>query len=258
VGRTIPDNRQSVFTIASRELDEKLVPIAQDIAIERAAAICEAMFHMAAIRSLQRRPDLGASALVECVGALVQDRTAAEGHQAAHLLPGQIRVGTMPVWALAAAGADCGIPAVEIERLEARTQSSFASTRVLPAVFNRADSQAEKLAGFAGLKPLFAATVRQLWQGVRTDGSRPLAIDRGAVLASLGAWFKTVNGVYETASGRKLDAWVAADTRGRLTADDRHREADILATYADSFKIYNIARFISAHAPHVDGWYHVL
>lgn len=253
----ITTNRQSTIKIVLGADDQKLAPIAQDVAIARAATVCEAMFHLAAIRSLQRSADCGANALVECVRAHLQDRTAEGDHQAAHLLPGQIRVANRPVWELAAAAAP-GVAASEQVRLEARTESCFAATWVLPAVFNRADSQAERMAGNDGLKRLFGAAVQQMWRTARVDPAQPLVIDRLAAVAALQEWFKAVNDCYERASERKRLAYLAALPRGTAKADDRDRERRILATYADSLLIASVPRFISAHVPHLDTMYRFL
>lgn len=253
----ITTNRHSTIKIVLGDNDEKLVPIAQDVAIARAATVCETMFHLAAIRSLQRSSDRGANALVECVGAHLQDRTAEGDHQAAHLLPGQIRVANRPIWELAAT-ATTGVSASELVALEARTESCFAETWVLPAVFNRADSQAERMAGNDGLKKLFGAAVQQMWRTARVDEAQPLVIDRLAAVAALQEWFRALNDCYERASERKRLAYVAALPRGTARADDRDRERRILAAYADSLLIASVPRFISAHVQHLDAVYRFL
>jgi len=237
---------------ATPQPDARLVPIAQDVAIDRATIVCEVMFHIAAIRSLQQPGAHGANALVECVKAHLQDRTAQDGHQAAHLLPGQIKVDHRPVWELAAATT---VSSGDLVRLEARTQSCFALTWVLPAVFNRADSQAERMAGNDGLKKLFGDAVQLLWRTARSDAAHPLAVDRHAVLTALQEWFRGVNDCYERAADRKLLAYHDAVSSRGGTADNRHREMRILATYADSFRVENVARFITAHARHLDTMY---
>ena len=250
-------NRHSNIVITLGPSDEKLVPIAQDVAIERATIVCEVMFHIAAIRSLQHAPARGATALVECLKARLQDRTATGEHQAAHLLPGQIRIANLPVWELAASGGG-GVRNDDLARLEARTQSCFALTWVLPSVFNRADSQAEKMAGNDGLKRLFGMAVHQLWRTARTEQAQPLVIDRHAVLTALQTWFRDVNDCYERAADRKREAWTVGTLEQNPRSDDRRRESTILATYADSLKIVNVARFINARLPEIESQYRFL
>jgi hypothetical protein len=242
---------------ANRPKDARLVPLAQDVAIDRATTVCEVMFHIAAIRSLQQTGDRGANALVECVKAHLQDRTAQDGHQAAHLLPGQIKVANRPVWELASVPG-VNVTAGDLVRLEARAQSCFALTWVLPAVFNRADSQAERMAGNDGLKKLFGDAVHLMWRTARTDPAQPLVIDRHAVITALQGWFSAVNSCYDRAADRKLLAYQTAVVNSGGTADNRHREMRILATYADSLLVANPARFISAHAPYLDSMYRFL
>ena len=253
----VTTNRQSTIRIVLGADGQKLVPIAQDVAIARAVAVCEVMFHVAAIRSLQHATAAGASALVECVTAHVQDRTAQGDHQAAHLLPGQIRVANQQVWQLASAGA-AAVSASDLVRLEARTESCFAATWVLPAVFNRADSQAERMAGNDGLKKLFGTAVHLLWRTARVDAAQPLVIDRHAVITALQGWFRAVNDCYERAADRKRLAALAALPVHAVKADERDRERRILATYADSLLVASVPRFVSAHAPHLDSLYRFL
>jgi hypothetical protein len=233
---------------------ERLVPVAQDVAIARGVAVTEAMFHIAAIRSLYGPPAAGASAAVSCVGATLQDTTAQHGQQAAHLLPGTITVDERPVWTLADASRVPKSLRGEVERLSLATQSVFAMTNVLPAVFNRADSQAERMAAESpvrGLKELFGTVVRQLWMASRVDPARPLAVDRAAVLGTVGAWFSEVNRVYRRASELKAEKAGPAGDERTAGAESRALEARVLATYADSFSVVNVARFIASEAPHL-------
>jgi hypothetical protein len=236
-----------------------LAPAAEDIAIARGECVAEALFHMAAIRSLQRLPKRQEAATVACPGAMLQDRMATEGKQAAHLLPGQITVDGQPVWALAAVPENGGFDHGEAERVSLRTQMCFARTNVLPALFNRADSQAERMAAdtSGGLKHLFAQTVRAMWSSARVDQERPLVIDRAAVLKSLGAWFVTVNHVYTTAAQLKqLSAARASDASTRQRRQD---EAQVLSVYANSFKVAaNPSNFVRSHLGWIDSVYRFL
>jgi hypothetical protein len=227
--------------------------VAEDIAIERGECVAEAFFHMAAVRSLH--PALRAP-VVTCRGAAVQDQKATDGAQAAHLLPGQILIGAQPIWALAEAAPGSGLGADEVGRLSPRLQMCFAKTNSVPAHFNRADSQAEKMAAAAGggLKNLFADAVRALWENARVDAARPLVIDRGNVIRALGVWFSAVNGVYRAAEQQKR----AAVAREREAAAQQRRsdEADVLAAYADSFRVAaEPTRFVRSHLSWIDQVY---
>jgi hypothetical protein len=216
-----------------------LESLAQDVAIHRGQAVTEAMFHMAAIRSLQTRPETGTQAIVTCGRASVQLSTAQEGQQAAHLLPGQIRVGSFLVWQLAT-HPDRKI-ASEVVRLEKTTEQCFGLVNVLPAAFNKADSEAEGRGGESAadrLKPLFGAVVQTLWRTAVVDPARPLTIDRKATLAALGSWFQQITSVYQDAARRKA-------LRGYPD------EARVLTTYADSFRVANPGRFVAANVAQI-------
>jgi hypothetical protein len=228
---------------------------AEEIAIARGECIAEALFHMAAIRSLQRAPG-AAAALVTCSRAHVQDRSAAADNQAAHLLPGQILVQGKPVWLLAEEP-PTGTDRAQAQRLSLRTQMTFARTNNLPAIFNNADSQAEQMAAEAGrgLKLLFADSVHILWASARVDTQRPFAVDRRAVLSSLGDWFTKVNGVYRSAAERKQ---LAAPSAGAKKSQ-RLEEARVLKVYADSFKVAaDPSRFVRSHLGFIDQYYPTL
>jgi len=217
----------------------RLVALVEDAAIARGAAVSAVMFHMAAIRSLHTKRPNGENAAVQCVAARVQDRQGADGYQAAHLVPGAITVNGHDVWDLVPAGGDA------MTRLRLQTKEAFAETRVLPAAVNRADSQAEgdgSPNSAIKLKNLFGAHVRSMWMSQRFVASRPLAIDRVGVLNALSGWFVGLNHAYEAAAVLKRQAGVnAADAKAR---ERRALEATVLETYARSFKIVNVARFV--------------
>jgi hypothetical protein len=227
--------------------------VAEDIAIERGECVAEAFFHMAAVRSLY--PGLRAP-IVTCRGASVQDQQATDGAQAAHLLPGQILIGAQPIWALAEAAPQTGLGASELGRLSPRLQMCFAKTNSVPAHFNRADSRAERMAAAAGggLKRLFADAVRSLWENARTDVARPLVVDRDNAIRAMGLWFSSVNGVYRAAEQQKRAA--AAREREPAARERRNDEADVLAAYADSFRVAaEPTRFVRSHLGWIDQVY---
>jgi len=214
----------------------KLVPYAQEVAIHRGQIVCEAMMHMAAIRSL-RSSSAERNAQVKCIKAHSQTSSATQSQQAAHLLPGQIVVGSMPIWELATTTRP--ELAGEVERLKQQTQQCFAWTNVLPAEYNRADTEAEGKGGEApaeALKPLFGAVVQDLWRNARVNPASPLVLDRVAVYAALERWFSEISRIYREASRRKAE-------RGR--AD----EASVLESYGESFRVANVGRFLQARTP---------
>ena len=232
------------------ELDEdrSIETIAQDIAIHRSVAVAESLCHMAAIRSLQT-DNRAATALIQCRAAKVQDRTATEGHQAAHFLPGQIAVDGVNVWNLAKTSRETEALRSKIQRLQIETMAVFARTAVLPAIFNRADSQAERISqdsGVQGLKEVFRECVSKLWTNSRVNKQCPLAIDTDAILLALGHWFEKVNAVYLAASERKLDK--SRSAKKDETAEKRLSESRVLAEYCRSFDVKNPRRFLYAHA----------
>lgn len=217
----------------------RLVALVEDAAIARGGAVSAVMFHMAAIRSLHTRRPNGENAAVQCVAARVQDRQGADGYQAAHLVPGAIKVNGHDVWDLVPSGGDV------MTRLQLQTKEAFAETRVLPAAVNRADSQAEgdgSPNSAVRLKNLFGAQVQSMWKSQRFVASRPLAIDRAGVLDALSGWFVGLNRAYELAAIQKRHAETSAsDAKAR---ERRALEAVVLETYARSFKIVNVARFV--------------
>lgn len=217
----------------------RLVALVEDAAIARGAAVSAVMFHMAAIRSLHTKRPHGENAAVQCVAARVQDRRGADGYQAAHLVPGAIKVNGRDVWDLVAPTDGA------LLRLQLQTKEAFAETRVLPAAANRADSQAEgdgSPNSAIKLKTLFGAQVQSMWMSQRFVANRPLAIDRVGVESALSGWFVGLNRAYEAAAVLKRQAGtLAADAKAR---ERRALEATVLETYARSFKIVNVARFV--------------
>jgi hypothetical protein len=214
---------------------QNLVPVAQDVAIARGQLVAQVLFEIAAIRSLQLTAAHPECAIVTCVAAHVQTSSAQHQQQAAHLLPGQIMIGAEPVWMLAK-HPDAALSA-EVSRLAHQTRMCFAWTNVLPALFNIADSEAEgtgRVGAAQTLKPLFASIVQTLWKTARVDPAQPLTIDRAATLTALRRWFEQVTRVYLDAASRKA-------------ARGRQDEARVLTTYADSFKVANVGRFVLAN-----------
>jgi hypothetical protein len=237
-------SREKSYGTTGIELDltrdtARLIALVEDAAIARGAAVSAVMLHMAAIRSLHTKRPHGENAAVQCVAARVQDRQGTDGYQAAHLVPGAIKVNGRDVWDLVAPTDGA------MRRLQLQTKEAFAETRVLPAAANRADSQAEgdgSPNSAIRLKTLFGAQVQSMWMSQRFVAGRPLAIDRVGVLSALNGWFVGLNRAYEAAAVLKRHAGtVAADAKAR---ERRALEATVLETYARSFKIVNVARFV--------------
>ncbi len=227
------------------ENNQNLDALAEEVAIQRGRCVAEVLFHIAAIRSVQGDAPTGKRALVRCSRALVQLSGARHGQQAAHLLPGQITVENEPVWELARS-TERSATSAELFRVKQQTQLCFAATNVLPAMFNKADTEAEGSGSSSAaqtLKPLFGSVAQQLWRDARVDASRPLAIDRDATFAALGAWFRNITAVYSDASKRKA---------GRARTD----EARVLERYAESFRVANPSRFVLAELPAIYQRYH--
>jgi len=217
----------------------RIVALAEDVAIDRGAAVAAAMFHLAAIRTVCTGKAFGANASVQCVAAALQDRKGGEGYQAAHRLPGTITVNGTYVWDVIQPTSSALI------RLQQQTMLAFAETQVLPAALNRADSSAEGLvraSGATGLKRLFGAQVQTLWSSPRFQFTQPLVVDRPLVLEVLGGWFAQISKTYQTAALQKRQS--ASRETDATTKKRRELEATVLETYADSFTVVNVARFV--------------
>ncbi len=223
----------------------RVVALAQDVAIERAAAVCAVMYRLAAARSLHQSAPYGRNAAIRCVKAAVQDRTGGDGFQAAHLLPGTITVAGRPVWDIVPDSTP------ELRRLAAQLEGSFAQTALLPAAVNRADSAGEAdnaQSPLAGLKSQLATRVQQLWSSGVFPANAPLVVDRQAVHAALAGWFHDLNHVYAAAAVRKRQAANRAKGHDTERNARRRAEARILETYASSFVVANVGRFVESHA----------
>ncbi|MEZ6129022.1 MAG: hypothetical protein R3C59_10085 [Planctomycetaceae bacterium] len=231
--------------------NERLEVVAQDVAMARGRVVVEVACHIAAIRSLQKEARYGSGATVSCVKAKVQDTKGGSGHQAAHLLPGQIMIGGQPVWLRADGKLVDHSLQQDVLRLEFRTITAFAETKVLPAAFNRADSQAERISaasGVLGLTHLFGQSMGRLWTTARTDPKRPMCIDQKAVMAALEFYFSSAKEVYAAACRQKRQAGAVAGRRGNPAAEDRRElEARVLETYHSSLSVVAGGGFIRSH-----------
>ena len=102
-------------------------------------------------------------AQVDCIAAQRQHFSSSEGYQAAHYLPGQIRINGVFPWSL-----------IKDPRTRLRFESLFAEVEHLPADFNKADSAAEA----CGLKDAFAKTCQALIQRTSSLSDK---LDRKAI-----------------------------------------------------------------------------
>jgi len=231
--------------------NERLEVVAQDVAIARGRVVVEVACHIAAIRSLQKDAKYGSGATVSCVKAKVQDTKGGSGHQAAHLLPGQIMIGGRPVWKCADGKLVDRFLRQDVLRLEYRTITAFAETKVLPAEFNRADSQAERIraaSGVLGLTHLFGQSMERLWKSARVDPGRPMCIDSKAVMSALNFYFTGATQVYAAACRQKRNAGATAGRQGKTTAEQRRElEARVLETYHSSLSLVSGGSFVRSH-----------
>jgi hypothetical protein len=224
-----------------------LVPRAQDIAIDRGRTIVESTCYMAAIRGIQPESShSGSQGVVTCCRATVQNVNASGGQQAAHLLPGQISVNGTNVWELADNRFAPSIAASELLRLQLQTKLTFARTNVLPAEFNRADTEAEGTGSSTDfrLKHEFGRAIGGLWKNARSGPSGIVTLDRDAVVESLRHWFAAANVAYEMAAQRKAER---AATASGLARARREAELRVLETYANSFDVKNVSRFLHSN-----------
>ena len=248
-------SREKNYSTSTLDVDldsgTNIIPIAQDVAIGRAQLVSESMCLMGAIRSIQPESSpSSSSALITCHRAAVQDVSAMSGQQAAHLLPGQISVNGIYVWNFADPSYASSIAQTELLRLKQQTKLAFAKTNVLPAIFNRADTEAEGTSSATQhrLKHEFGRSVGQLWKNSSSSPSSTIAIDRDAVIESLRHWFSVARTTYQMAAQRKIDR---ADSQSGKSRQRRELEARVLETYANSFDVKNVTRFLHARAAQV-------
>lgn len=232
--------------------------IAQDIAVERGAAVIEALFYVAAIRSLQPEGRNGAGASVTCAKAALNDTNASNtgiglggeaiSQQAAHLVPGQIYVNNVLVWQLATSAVLPAGSRVDVQRLSVNTQMCFARTNVLPEILNRADSQGEGSSeSQPRLKQLFGEAARHIWKHSTVDASQPLLVDQPVVVAALQQRFAACSAVYLQASAVKMAAAARLGTDPK--AAERRDESKVLEVYANSYRVANPMRIVDSKLP---------
>lgn len=223
--------------------DPEIAQVAQDIAILRGEAITEALILASVVRHL---PGGTASStdLIRCQAAAVQSMSASGGYQAAHLLPGQITVNGSYLWKLADPNKVPITLRSPVIALQSQIEMAFADTRKLPACFNRADSEAEGRSDVPErLKDEFGKALGTLWQRAGNFQNNDLIVDMKALKAGMESWFQSCNRIYSDASNRKKTK--AMQASGAKKAE-REKEALVLKTYADSFLVVNVMRFLNS------------
>jgi len=131
-------------------------------------------------------------ATVTCTGAARQhfSSSRAQGKQAAHYLPGQLRINGRYPWDFI----DDWRTAQELEGL-------FGDVEDLPADFNKADSAAEAYRSVEGLKQSFAQSCKIVVQDPQpTEGNR---INRTLVRRAYNDWIARSGGAYRKALAQK-------------------------------------------------------
>ncbi len=184
---------------------ESVVAGAASHAHNRLLHACEAISWIAAMSLRWKKRHTPTFTIV---GAKVQDATAAQGEQAAHVLVGQLLLDGQYPWTL-----------VGGERLKVAWLARFMVTSSVPVSFNVADSAAEQ----SGLKEAFRAACELVWTRTR-GGERDLTPTYESFLADADRSFLRA----ELAKGGKQAAAAARrDARG----DDRMVEKFILRAY---------------------------
>lgn len=216
----------------------RLERIAQEVVLAKADAACEAMILLATTR-LVLGPAWKESD-ISCGRAEVQKTTAMSTlefrRQAAHLLPGNLRISGRSSWTMV----DKYLPGQDGIRLSGHLRMVFANTISLPACFNIADSKAES--GESGLKQAFADAViimgRSLGPNLKQATPFRLAVDAG-----LKHWFASVDLAYAAAADDKR-AKAKDKSAPKATRERRMLEARVLSEYHRSCSIANPLRLI--------------
>jgi hypothetical protein len=97
---------------------------------------------------LMRKAGENMAGAVTCAAAIRQNFSSSNPMQAAHFLPGQLRIGARPIWEL-----------TRSPRARAKVEFWFAEVEHLPAPFNHADSEAEASGATRGLCTALSAAV---------------------------------------------------------------------------------------------------
>jgi hypothetical protein len=167
---------------------------------------CEAISLIAGLALLWRK---SYTPVFTVKGAKLQDSTAPDGQQAAHLLPGQILIDGQTPWDLASG-----------DTKVAAWQARFMVTSAVPASFNKADSAAEA----NGLKEAFRAACERAWS-YAIGGGRDLTAIYETFLADADRAFQDA----ENAKHARQTSTAALGATS--TSEDRLVERVILKIY---------------------------
>lgn len=143
--------------------------------------------------SLMRSAGLVASSsLVTCTKAILQHYASsrAEGRQAAHFLPGQLKINGRNPWNF-----------LQDRRTAEGLKGLFGDVEDLPADFNKADSAAEAYRSVTGLKEAFAYSCRRVIQDPKPLQGRK--INRALVRNAFTDWTNRSRAAYQKALGQK-------------------------------------------------------
>lgn len=222
--RTVPDTgaaRDARFNQLTVERFRTDVHAAIQHSTFRNDRVVRVLCFIGMLRGLGRIRD---TAKVECIAAQRQHFSSTHGYQAAHYLPGQLRIDINYPWNL-----------IQDARTRLQFEVLFADVEHLPADFNKADSAAEA----CGLKDAFARSGQALIQRVvpRPGGG----LDRRAVREVYQqTWRPAAEQAFRAAMQQKhsrphlpelqKDEWgnlLNLEERGNATAAEWHIEEQI-------------------------------
>jgi len=134
------------------------------------------------------------SATVTCTGAARQHFTSsrAEGKQAAHYLPGQLRINGHLPWIY-----------IGNWRTAKKLEGLFGDVEDLPADFNKADSAAEAYRSVEGLKQSFAQSCKIVIQNARSAEAEGNRINKILVRRAYHDWVVRSRRAYRNAVAKK-------------------------------------------------------
>ncbi len=183
---------EAVFSEQTVERMVSDVALARDHAIGRNRRIAQCLCMLGLMRAQGLLP---VTARCRVIGAQLQDFSSVAGHEAAHYMPGQLRMhvsgkGDVEPWALLA----------DPHSRDAMA-TLFSRVQDLPANFNKADSYAEKYAS-PPLKGVFEAACQQV---VNALPLRPGVLNLPAVQSAYQHWIAQSILAYRSAINRKID-----------------------------------------------------
>lgn len=185
----------SADAVFSEQTVERLVSdaaLAADHAIGRNRRVGQCLVMLALMRARGRVPP---KTRCRVVGAQLQDFSSVAGNEAAHYMPGQLRLvlpgqGDVEPWSL-----------LDDTRSRDAMATLFSRVQDLPANFNKADSYAEKYA-VPPLKGVFEAACQQVMDAA---APKPGVANLPAVHSAYGHWIAQSIQAYRSAINRKID-----------------------------------------------------